>query len=59
MSELEQAAEAARLGERLAGAGRWAEAAAAFERALAGAPGDAMLHNNLAVALFQGGQVAA
>ncbi len=59
MSGLEQAAEAARLGEHLAGEGRWAEAAAAFEQALTGAPGDAMLHNNLAVARFQGGQIGA
>jgi tetratricopeptide (TPR) repeat protein len=49
---------AAQRGERLAAEGRWDDAAAAFAEALAGAPGDAVLHNNLAVALFQGGRIA-
>jgi tetratricopeptide (TPR) repeat protein len=57
MSTLEQAAEAARQGQDLAGQGRWDDAARAFAQALAIVPGDAMLNNNLGVALFQGGRL--
>jgi tetratricopeptide (TPR) repeat protein len=53
----EQALTAARRGEALAGQGRWGEAVAAFEQALTGAPADPVLHNNLAVALFQSGRL--
>ncbi|HUA52224.1 MAG TPA: tetratricopeptide repeat protein [Candidatus Sulfotelmatobacter sp.] len=53
MSATEQATGPARRGESLAGEGRWSEAAAAFREAVALAPDDAVLHNNLAVALFQ------
>jgi hypothetical protein len=56
MSTLDQAFAAAKLGETLSGQGRWDEAAAAFHQALAVAPQDALLYNNLAVVLYQGGR---
>jgi tetratricopeptide (TPR) repeat protein len=57
VSAREQATGLARQGESLAAAGRWAEAAAAFRQAVALAPDDALLHNNLGVALFQTAQL--
>lgn len=57
MNAIEQATASARQGEGLAAEGRWAEAAAAFGQALAIAPNDALLHNNLGVALFQSSQL--
>lgn len=59
MSAVEQAIATARLGETLAAEGRWSDAATAFREALAVAPNDALLHNNLAFVLFQGGQADA
>jgi hypothetical protein len=59
LSAVEQAIAAARLGETLAGEGRWDEASTAFRAALAIAPDDALLHNNLGFVLFQGGQADA
>ncbi|MEJ0067728.1 MAG: tetratricopeptide repeat protein [Pseudomonadota bacterium] len=59
MSTIEAALTAARLGETLAGEGRWDDAATAFWQALAVAPDDPMLHNNLAFVLLQGGHADA
>lgn len=56
MSGADQALATARLGETLAGQGRWDEAAAAFRQALAALPDDPVLHNNLGFVLFQAGQ---
>jgi hypothetical protein len=58
VSTVEQAIATARRGEALAGEGRWNDAATAFREALAVVPNDALLHNNLAFVLFQGGQAA-
>jgi Flp pilus assembly protein TadD len=59
VNESSQVDAAVALGNSLLQAGRHADAAVAYERALALAPGNARIHNNLAVARAEQGRFAA